>query len=126
MISKYIGISKDFYEKIVSQKTFNIDFLYFLIWHSNFWLYAEHWALLRPIYKTLIVPKCKSFFWETWVKPNILITIVDSALQNDKLKCLIWSKMAFQVIDWNVPNYQKPTLDEINAYFLDPVNSMHC
>ena len=34
--------------------------------------------------------------------------------------------MAFQVIDWNVPNYQKPTLDEINAYFLDPVNSMHC
>ena len=117
---------KRFLRKDCLTENVNIDFLYFLIWHSNFWLYAEHWALLRPIYKTLIVPKCKSFFWETWVKPNILITIVDSALQNDKLKCLIWSKMAFQVIDWNVPNYQKSTLDEINAYFLDPVNSMHC
>ena len=51
---------------------------------------------------------------------------VDSALQNDKLKCLIQSKMAFEVIDWNVPYYQKSTLHEIIADFLDHVNSIHC
>ena len=61
-----------------------------------------------------------------WVKPNILIMNVDSALQNDKLKCLIQSKMAFEVIDWNVPYYQKSTLHEIIADFLDHVNSIHC
>ena len=31
--------------------------------------------------------KHKSFIWEMWVKPNISMMIVDSALQHDKLKC---------------------------------------